>query len=64
MGKLAMATATEARRDRDYDLRAAHQAAFSKILKAREHAGYRDEVRRAVEELIDACETYIAQNQK
>ena len=60
MGKLAIASATKTRRDRDSDLRAAHQTAFNRIREARDHASYRDEVRKAVEELIDACEAYTA----
>lgn len=61
MGKLQ--TATLKRRvsgDRDHTLRAAHQAAFDKILKARQAPGYRDAVKRAVDELIEACEAYTA----
>lgn len=47
---------------REAELREAHQVAFDKIRAARSDADYQVLVARAVEELIDACETYIARN--
>jgi hypothetical protein len=43
---------------RDEELRLAHRRAFAKISQARLADDYRATVRMAVEELIDACETY------
>lgn len=47
---------------REAELREAHQVAFDKIRAARSDADYQILVAKAVEELIDACETYIARN--
>lgn len=48
------------RRERDNELRHAHQEAFEKIRRAQASPEYRDMVSAAVQELIDACETYIS----
>lgn len=45
-------------RDRDAELREAHKRAFDKIESARWNAAARDEITRAIDELIDACEAY------
>lgn len=47
---------------REAELREAHQVAFDKIRAARSDADYQVLVAHAVEELIDACELYIARN--
>lgn len=63
MGKLQTATLTrKVSGDRDHTLRAAHQAAFDKILKARQAPGYREAVKQAVDELVGACEAYTARH--
>ncbi|MGH2735953.1 MAG: hypothetical protein ACRDKZ_10260 [Actinomycetota bacterium] len=61
MGKLQTAMLTRrVSGDRDHTLRAAHQAAFDKILRARQSPGYREAVKQAVDDLIEACEAYTA----
>jgi hypothetical protein len=47
---------------RDDELRAAHKEAFDKILQARSTATYQETVHRAVSELIEACEAYVARH--
>ncbi|MGH2751305.1 MAG: hypothetical protein ACRDK3_10635 [Actinomycetota bacterium] len=47
---------------RDDELRAAHKEAFDKILEARTTNEYQDTVHRAVTELIEACENYVARH--
>ena len=54
-----MQTKAASSRQRDNDLRQAHQEAFEKIRRAKESPGSRDTVSAAVQELIDACESYI-----
>jgi hypothetical protein len=44
--------------ERDEVLRSAHRRAFSQIIEARATEHHEAAVRRAVEELIDACEAY------
>jgi hypothetical protein len=45
---------------REAELRQAHQRAFEKIRAASTAADYQHLVAAAVEELVDACEAYIA----
>jgi hypothetical protein len=59
VSRLQTMQVTRSRRDRDAELRGAHQRAFTKIHGAKGSADYRDSVARAVEELVDACEAYI-----
>lgn len=60
MGMLQTMQQKVARRQRDNELRVAHQEAFDKIRRAQEAPGYRDMVSEAVKELVDACEFYIS----
>ncbi len=45
-------------RDRDSELRDAHKRAFDKMESARWSTAAREEITKAIDELIDACEAY------
>jgi hypothetical protein len=60
MGILTRTRRTVRSNERDSDLRAAHQAAFHKMLEARHQPSFDLTVHKAIEELIDACEAYTA----
>ncbi|MBA3290719.1 MAG: hypothetical protein H0U17_04415 [Actinobacteria bacterium] len=47
---------------RDDVLRAAHKEAFDRILEARSTSQYQDTVHKAVTDLIEACESYVARH--
>jgi hypothetical protein len=56
MKQVQVTTRATRRRDRDGELRQAHQVAFSKMAAG---TGRHQEIALAIEELIDACEAYI-----